>query len=107
MLVEEIEKIKIEFNKDAAAVNSPDELEKSPVPTQERARLDNVQGLRPCGVEAGKEKHDYTIAVLDLRMIYGAAKHDELLAQQGVLCDKLWSRPHQVPGGARHQDRHE
>ncbi len=64
-----------------------------PVPTQERAGLDNVQGLRPCGVEAGKQKHDQTIAVLDLQMIHGPAKHDELLAKQRVLCDKLRPRP--------------
>jgi hypothetical protein len=61
--------------------DSPKELEQSPVPAQERAGRDDVQGLRPCGIEADKHKHDEAIAVLDLRMIYGASKHDELLAQ--------------------------
>jgi hypothetical protein len=85
---------------------SPDELEEPPVPTQERAGLDNVGGLRPCRVEAGKQNHDYTITALDLRMSYGAAKHDELLAQQRVLCDKVRPRPHQVPDGVCRQRRH-
>jgi hypothetical protein len=69
------------------------------VPTQERAGLDDVQGMRPCRVEASEQEHDYTIAVLDPRMIYGAAKHDELLAQQRVLYEKVRPRPHQVPSG--------
>ena len=61
----------------------------APTSTEERVRLDDVQRLLPEAGAARQKNEANTVAVGQLRTFDLASEDDELLAEQGVLCDQI------------------
>ena len=59
------------------------------MPAQQRRRLHDEQRLVPCPGEPGGRHHPPSIGGGELGACDLAVQHEQLLSEQGVLCDEL------------------
>ena len=69
----------------------PIEPEQLPMPTQDRLRLHDMNGLFPILGEPWKQNQPNPVMMVQVRMLNLSIKHDQLLTKQGILCNQFSS----------------
>ena len=79
---------------------APDQAEQLAMPSEERIRLDDEEGLFPEGRRSGQQKKPESVSIAELRAFDLALQDDELVPEQSVLRNELGLAANRIPGGS-------